>query len=646
MLFKKLSKHINFLKRIALLIFVGFLTLLMIKVKVDHIVLWDALFQGQDVAANPDADFYLKFARDLVEQHFSFISITQTNLLSTLIALIAQSTNIKELIWAGNLLTPICCALTFLAVGLFFSVKSNFSPWGWVTSFLSLLTSYLCLRMGPGYIDTDLLNVFFVYLISALIYFQTNLEHIKDKYFLVLIIGVLNFLFISWYGHEGFTVLFSIAIILSNLYTKETWKNIFGLLGLFVFLSSLGSIHFFDSVASFSNLYITNDLGASNILKSQINVSELQTSGFKLWPKILFEWPYHWAYGLVLVIISLLGVLFWLFEDKKRMFTCFIPFIFIPLSFFVGDRFYIYTIPLFWFGLFFMLRIAITKIKVNVHVAALIAITIVVTVFSINYSPLCFFIFDKTCISKVTLYRFPTFDVTNASAFTNTHLVEENNTLLAWWDYGHYLALHTKFNLVLNNGNQFNKVTRDFVDAIVIEDEAEAYQKLKDLNQYSYNSSGKPRVLDKIYLLVNQDFVNKIPGFYKSTNIERIKAHTQEHPMQGIQCIKHGINEMMCNKEKDIINYKNGLVNKTPQIFKIIYANNQGKFLKEKIINPQGKDVLVNFTSGKDITQNNIIVPKWIADMTLMKLYLGQFDPKLFKLVYDHFPEARIYELK
>ena len=183
MLFKKLSKHINFLKRIALLIFVGFLTLLMIKVKVDHIVLWDALFQGQDVAANPDADYYLRFARDLVEQHFSFISITQTNLLSTSIALVAQSTQIKELIWAGNLLTPICCALTFLAVGLFFSVKSNFSPWGWVTSFLSLLTSYLCLRMGPGYIDTDLLNVFFVYLISALIYFQTNLEHIKDKYF-------------------------------------------------------------------------------------------------------------------------------------------------------------------------------------------------------------------------------------------------------------------------------------------------------------------------------------------------------------------------------------------------------------------------------------------------------------------------------
>jgi len=65
-------------------------------------------------------------------------------------------------------------------------------------------------------------------------------EYIKDKYFLVLIIGILNFLFISWYGHEGFTVLFSTAIILSNLYTKETWKNIFGLLGLSLVALAVG----------------------------------------------------------------------------------------------------------------------------------------------------------------------------------------------------------------------------------------------------------------------------------------------------------------------------------------------------------------------------------------------------------------------
>jgi hypothetical protein len=68
MLFNKLSMNTNFFKRIALFIFIGFLTLLMIKVKVDHIVLWDAIFQGQDVAANPDADYQLKLARDLIEQ--------------------------------------------------------------------------------------------------------------------------------------------------------------------------------------------------------------------------------------------------------------------------------------------------------------------------------------------------------------------------------------------------------------------------------------------------------------------------------------------------------------------------------------------------------------------------------------------------
>ena len=644
MLMNKISINISFLKRVALFIFVGFLALLMIKVKVDHIIFWDMIYLGQDVAANPDADYYLKLARDLMEQQFSFKSLLQTNLLSIAIALISKSTEFKELIWAGNLLTPICCALTFLAIGLFFSMKSNGSPWVWVVSFFSLLTSYLCLRMGPGYIDTDLLNVFFVYLISALIYFQANIDNLKNKYFLAAALGVLNFLFIRWYpGHESFTILFVIAIIASQWLAKETWKHIFVLASIFVLLSALGSTHFFSSALGLTSSYISHQGGSSAIIKSNVLVQELQVSGFKEWPHILFQWPYHWAYGLGLVVISLVGNLFWLLEDKKKIFAYFIPFIFIPLSFIVADRFYIYTIPLFWFGLFFIIKIFMIKIRANVHVSALIAIIITISVFALHYSPRCFFIFDKACISKVTLFRFPTLDVTNAATFASKHLIQENNTLLAWWDYGHYLAFHTKFNLVLNNGNQFGSHTAEFVDAVFQEDQAKAHQKLKDLNPYHLNEEGTKHKQNKIYLLVNEDFVSKVPGFYQLTSIDHIKVRAKQPSLKPIRCVKKGPDEMMCNK--NIVNYKNGLVNEVPGVFKIIYATYQGKFLKEKILNTKGLDVLVNFSSDKDITSNNIIVPKWVAETTLMKLYLGQFEPKLFKLVYNRFPEAKIYEL-
>ena len=639
----KISINTAFLKRVTLFIFIAFLTLLMIKVKVDHIILWDMIYLGQDVAANPDADYYLKLARDLMEQQFSLNSIIQTNLLSILIALISKSTEFKELIWAGNLLTPICCALTFLAIGLFFSMKSNDSPWVWVVSFFSLLTSYLCLRMGPGYIDTDLLNVFFVYIISALIYFQANINNLKNKYFLAAALGILNFLFIRWYGHEGFTILFVIAIIASQWVAKETWKHIFGLASIFILLSALGSVHFLSSALNLTGLYITHQGGSSLIIKSHVLVQELQVSGFKEWPHILFQWPYHWGYGLGLVVISLVGNLFWLFEDKKKIFAYFIPFIFIPLSFFVADRFYIYTIPLFWFGLFFIIKVFMIKTRANVHVSALIAIMTVIIVFALHYSPRCFFIFNKACVSKVTLFRFPTLDVTNAATFASKHLIQENNTLLAWWDYGHYLAFHTKFNLVLNNGNQFGSHTAEFVDALFQEDQAKAHQKLKDLNQYRLNEEGLIHKRNKIYLLVNEDFVSKVPAFYQLTSIDHIKVRAKQPSLMPIRCVKKGPDEMMCNK--NIINYKNGLVNEVPGIFKIIYATYQGKFLKEKILNAKGLDVLVNFSSDKDITSNNIIVPKWLAETTLMKLYLGQFEPKLFKLVYNRFPEAKIYEL-
>ena len=643
----KISLNIPILKRVALFIFVGFLALLMIKVKVDHIIFWDMIYLGQDVAANPDADYYLKLARDLMEQQFSFKSLLQTNLLSIAIALISKSTEFKELIWAGNLLTPICCALTFLAIGLFFSMKSNGSPWVWVVSFFSLLTSYLCLRMGPGYIDTDLLNVFFVYLISALIYFQANIDNLKNKYFLAAALGVLNFLFIRWYpGHDGFTILFVIAIIASQWCAKEKRKHILGCVSIFILLSALASINFFGSAAGLMSNYITDQSGASLIAKSGLKVGELQVSEFTKWPLILFEWKYHWAYGLILIALSLIGNSFWLLSDIKKLSAYFIPFIFIPMSFFVGDRFYIYIIPIFWFGLFYVIKVYMTKIRVNTHVAAFIAILFTCAVFSSHYSPRCFFVFEKTCHAKVTLFRFPTPDVTNAVKFANEDLIQENNTLLAWWDYGHYLALHTKFNLVFNPGNQFGGTTRNFIDAVLLDDEVVAHQKLKDLNQYNYNTANKKLKTNKIYILVNRDFIYKIPSFYEASSNEKITMHKKEKAINPLACQKKSADEMWCNKE--LINYRNGTVNQSPGIFKIIYLDHQGKFLNEKILNKQGTSTLVHWSlgkDGKDITQNNIMIPKWMSETILMKLYLGQFNPKLFKLVSNHFPDARIYEL-
>ena len=206
-------------------------------------------------------------------------------------------------------------------------MKSNFSPWGWLVAFLSLLTSYLCLRMGPGYIDTDLLNVFFVYLISALIYFLANLGDLKNKYFLAVLLGALNFLFIRWYGHESFTILFVIAIIASQWCAKEKRKHILGCVSVFILLTALASINFFGSAKGLTSLFITDQLDASVIVKSGIKVGELQVSEFKVWPRILFEWPYHWAYGLILIALSLIGNLFWLRSDIKKLCAYFIPFI-------------------------------------------------------------------------------------------------------------------------------------------------------------------------------------------------------------------------------------------------------------------------------------------------------------------------------
>ena len=78
---------------------------------------------------------------------------------------------------------------------------------------------------------------------------------------------------------------------------------------------------------------------------------------------------------------------------------------------------------------------------------------------------------------------------------------------------------------------------------------------------------------------------------------------------------------------------------------KIIYLDKKGHFIKTKEINNKGINTLINYSGNFSLEKNNFLIPNFYLEDSIFKLYFGVYNPKLFKLVFDDFPNSRIYEI-
>jgi dolichyl-diphosphooligosaccharide--protein glycosyltransferase len=156
-----------------------------------------------------DPAYYLKIAQYLkrnesIDDYFNklnYPNITKdarVPLISIIISYLAKGPSLKEIVSAGNFLVLTCSVIT--TIGIFFMFHSIGRPFeGIVASVGAGISSHYLGRSSFGYIDTDILNLFFMYFLFAIIYLASKKQSWYKNTVYIIFAGLVGKLFYLWY---------------------------------------------------------------------------------------------------------------------------------------------------------------------------------------------------------------------------------------------------------------------------------------------------------------------------------------------------------------------------------------------------------------------------------------------------------------
>ena len=374
----------------------------------------------------------------------------------------------NDLLLAANKLIPISALITAMSITVFFIIL-GFGYEGVVAGLGASLSQSIYVRTSVGRVDTDLLNIGLFYLILGLVLASIKVEGNKNKLALICIAGFFNFLFTWWYQHPGFLIPFIFTLVLLQFFNRQKLK--ISIIQIILFLLFSGP---FFVVDSFSNLVIfvnefllfaSKEAITSNLFFPDTfnTITELQTLNFKEYSNVVIGNGSEWV-----ILFGLLGiVLFWAFNFNKAISMLPIM-LFLLMSFFVGKRFAMYAIPIYWFGVAYLFICSVmlinkiiqsqdlVKISENFIKNFLASISTVFLIFLVVTSSISFCENDNYFNCKPKYIPKPSFSINTTQAFDllSKEGYDTSSIIVTWWDYGYWLNFFSGLSSVHDGGSQ------------------------------------------------------------------------------------------------------------------------------------------------------------------------------------------------
>ena len=149
----------------------------------------------------------------------------KTPMLSKVISFLAKDATIKEIVNAGNRFVLICSTIT--TVGIFFLFYVIGRPFeGIVASTGAGISSVYFGRSSIGYIDTDILNLFFMYFLFAFTYLASRKQSWTKTILFVIFASLIGKVFYLWYPKAELILMSFFSLFLFTLINSKDWKKI------------------------------------------------------------------------------------------------------------------------------------------------------------------------------------------------------------------------------------------------------------------------------------------------------------------------------------------------------------------------------------------------------------------------------------
>ena len=696
-------RDLGFEGYISILIFILFVGLLAYKARNDQWNVWKAnpditFYNGSPLLSTADGPYFVGLAKSLSQNktvlsfnerryfpefdkelsdqkkinNFVEPSFFDISLLPRTISYFSKFYN-NDLLLTSNLLVPLTAFITAVLISFFFLVL-GFGYEGVIAGLGASLSQSIYVRTSIGRVDTDLLNVGFFYSILALLTASILTKRFRYKILLITLAGLTNFCFVWWYQRPGFFIPFLITLILLQFLYRTGFKVSI----IQIFLFSLFSGPFFvfgslQSIINFGTVYV--HFFSSNVSKISLvfpdtfnTITELQNLTFSEYSKVIFGEGKEF-----IMVFGVLGLITFLFFNLKSSVAIFPAFIFLLMSFFVGKRFAIYAIPLYWFGvsyLFFSLVILVNKLfklsnYINVKERLLNNIIILFSTISLM------FLIVTTSISYCENGQFfnckpkytpmPSFSAKITEAFTSfeKEKFDSSSVVVTWWDFGYWLNYFSGLSSVHDGGSQRSPKTYLVAKSLTSTEQQKSYnminylvssdsQKIINDSNKSYKFFNKQISNSKnlnrpVYLFLSKEMIGWWSTITYLGNWDIVNGKEKDKTIfERIDCKPKSSVEMLCGNA--ILNINSGSISNGNQLDSLVITRNGSQIRRYDYNNKRGEVSLLI-----DIVKKNrsfYVVSPETLDSTFSKLFLLNLpENEFFSLIKDEYPFYRIFKI-
>ena len=286
-------------------------------------------------------------------------------LLSYIIAHLAPFFN-QNYYLTGTMLIPVLASLFILPLGIyFFLIGIPIS--GFLGGLIGTFSSGYYMRSSIGRIDTDMLNLFFPFLVSLMILLALRSKTERFALFYSACAGLSIFLFDWWYGKPGFSLVYFSVLVFCLFIQKIRFTTILKCSLIFLlfthpktFLSATGNIDYFLkgyilTEEDTSTSSIDGATTPASFPNTMTTISEADRVSFEeVFQRILSKKYFVWAGFLAFCVLTFL---------RWRVLLPLVPVLFLGLlSFHSSNRFIMYLGPFIGVGLGWLLSLGIESL--------------------------------------------------------------------------------------------------------------------------------------------------------------------------------------------------------------------------------------------------------------------------------------------
>lgn len=684
----------NYKTLISLLLLLLISIYISLSARIHEKNVWDenpSVFSVEDVplVRSGDPAFFISNAKYIKEKiprykYYQKLNFPSTfdgdikiNLLSFLIAKLAKDSSTKEIVKEANNLVFAFSILTTIGVFfLFFVIGRPFE--GIVASVGAGISSAFLSRSSYGYIDTDILNLFFMYFLFAMIYLSSKYQSWSKTIILIIVTSIFSKIFYLWYWKSELIFILFLSLVFFTIINTKNWKRVF--LNSFLFIILTDPFIYLNIFNIFlNNPYLLGYMSANVKVDDLVNTTSLNFNNIfkyigELQKPLIID-LFKLEGSIYLGLVCFIGIALWAIS-YPLIFIGVTPLIFFfLLSLILGNRALFYSLPFFWFGLGYFTNFL--AFKYIVHKQIKISNNLVYTSTSI------LLIFSSIFITDVFNKKIhPTW----VSPKTIKGLVElekivedkKNSVLVADWPFGYQSVLSNDIPVLTHPGaptsprhyfisRALTSFTEEETSKIINYVVAGNVEKIKDKGIDSFQKLSKDiyktDVSEKdVYLMLTGkqrrwfpsigataywDIENNKPYYfgdrtaYDVFNILEINCDDLNTSTYTTKCA-----DTEGGTKKEIpVNLALGLWDGKPVIKRVVQVENGVVKIDQEYNDAKGNFVFQIIKNLDDNTSYLYLMHEAVFKSTYNRLFhLNQYEN--YELIYEDYPYIKVYKIK